>query len=116
MQAEQSEIRPHQARLHGTELAILTSWDSLLSWMRLSLTNVAARRATTDYDPIFDVVMRAPTTRRARLPRVRSRSDGTLQDHLAAVSFDGDPIGIHLGVALERFLDLALMSVVGPWA
>src|SRR3984957_916491 len=35
-------------------------------------------------------------------------ANGAFQCHLAAVRFDGDPIGIHLGVSLERFLDLAL--------
>src|ERR1700709_2548186 len=34
-------------------------------------------------------------------------ANGTLQYHLAAVGFDGDPVGVHLGAALERFLDLA---------
>src|SRR3979490_3645757 len=63
----------------------------------------------TDYDPIFDV---GDAGRRPRdalgFLAFDPGANGTLQDHLAAVSFEGDPIGVHLGVALERFLDLAL--------
>src|SRR3981189_2218908 len=63
----------------------------------------------TDYDPIFDV---GDAGRRPRdalgFLAFDPGADGTPQDHLAAISFDGDPIGVHLGVALERVLDLAL--------
>jgi hypothetical protein len=36
------------------------------------------------------------------------RPYGAPQDHLGAARLDGDPAGVDLGAAAERFLDLAL--------
>src|ERR1700681_1491616 len=63
----------------------------------------------TDHDAIFDVgdARRRPRDALGFLA-FHPGANGAFQCHLAAVRFDLDPISVHLGVSLERFLDLAL--------
>src|SRR5271157_5219180 len=62
-----------------------------------------------DGDKILDAVH---PRGRPGLPRglllFSPRAHGASQSHLATVHLDGDPMGVHLGAALERLLDLGL--------
>src|SRR6476660_8666298 len=95
----------------GTEPVILTSWDSPSGLVSADNGVVLVRTAIlwADHNPIFDFgdAGRRPGDA-LRFLALDPGADGAFQYHLAAVGFDGDPIGVHLGISLECFHDLAL--------
>src|SRR3984957_2994080 len=84
---------------------------SLLSWLIAECCVVSAETALlrTDHDAVFDLgdAGRRPGDALGFLA-LDPGANGAFQRHHAAVRFDGDPIGIHLGISLECVLDLAL--------
>src|ERR1700676_4025146 len=92
-----------------TAPVILTSWDSPFQLEDLSLgaSKVAALR--TDHDPVFDLgdAGRRPGDAFGFLA-FDPGANSAFQYHLTAVGFDGDTIGVDLGVSLERFHNLVL--------
>src|SRR4030088_414435 len=66
-------------------------------------------RLRTDHNPVFDLgdAGRRPGDALGFLA-LDPGANGAFQYHLAAVRFDGDPIGVQLGISLEGFHDLAL--------
>src|ERR1700694_5511378 len=91
------------------EPVILTSWDSPFISGTGDVSGTAGKdRLGTDHDPVFDLgdAGRRPGDA-LRFFALDPGANGTLQYHLAAMGFDGDPVGVHFGAALECFLDLA---------
>src|ERR1700692_471671 len=93
------------------EPVILASWDSPSGWVTADSGAVLARTAVlwADHNPVFDSgdAGRRPGDA-LRFLALDPGANGAFQYHLAAVGFDGDPIGVHLGISLECFHDLSL--------
>src|SRR5437879_1164115 len=99
-------------RYHEMEPAMLTSWEPpvvLTGFAECCAVSDKAPLLRTDHDAVFDLgdAGRRPCDALSFLA-LDPGADGAFQYHLAALRFDGDPIGVHLGISLERFHDLAL--------
>ena len=92
---------------------MLTWTASARSLMSMSKRTLAVRKVTIAHHAL--TVMRFSTLVTSGRPpggafgllALGPRADRALQDHLAAVGFDGDAVGIELGVAAKGILDLA---------
>src|ERR1700733_12089291 len=94
------------------EPVTLASWEPpccLGCFAQCCVVSAETAPLRTDHDAVFDLgdAGRRPGDAFGFLA-FHPGANGALQRHLAAARFDLDPIGIQLGVSLERFLDLAL--------
>jgi hypothetical protein len=87
----------------------LTSWDSPFVLEDLLAAVLCQLPLGTNHNPIFDFgdAGRRPGDALRFLP-LNPGANGAFQCHLTSVRFDGDSIGVHLGISLECFHDLAL--------
>src|SRR6202043_1134838 len=94
----------------GTSDLNLMGFSFLLEGFVCGWCQVRRRlRLGTDHDPVFDLgdAGRRPGDA-LRFLALDPGANGTFQYHLASVRFDGNPIGVRLGISLECLHDLAL--------
>src|SRR5260370_7512611 len=94
------------------EPVMLASWESpccLVCFAECCVVSAETALLRTDHDAVFDLgdAGRRPGDALGFLA-LDPRANGAFQRHHAAVRFDGDPIGIHLGISLESALNLPL--------
>src|ERR1700681_4826867 len=76
---------------------------------RMCVVSAETALSRTDHDAVFDLgdAGRRPGDALGFLA-LDPGANGAFQRHHAAVRFDGDPVGVHLGISLDCVLDLAL--------